>query len=438
MELADAEWLRALARPLGLYYWAVAAGNLGAAWHCGRRARRGRATLFGAVGAGFGLFGALAWAELPPGLSAGLKSAINALLSPLSLLCGSFVVLAVLFLGRRFFVRPAVAGLGLNAGLLGLGLSMTDINFAATVLRPDNLPIVAMVFLLGFFVWLGAYQAVENDQRLARDEPPVEKHLSDTVLTWPDLVYIELITMVLLTAVLGVWSLLVRAPLEAPANPVVTPNPSTAPWYFLGLQEMLVFFDPAMAGVIFPALIILGLAAIPYLDVNRRGSGYYTIAQRPLAYVVFQFGFLQLWILLILVGTFLRGPNWSYFGPYEPHDPHKFEALSSLGLSQYFWALWLGAGVPEVTAPAGSLKQLAQILWREIAGVVILLAYFGLLPAVFGRTLLADLRRQMGRTRYAIMVFLLLMMLALPIKMLLRWTCGLSYVVSMPEYSFNF
>ena len=116
------------------------------------------------------------------------------------------------------------------------------------------------------------------------------------MLVWPDLVYIELICMVLVTAGLIVWSLLLRAPLEEPANPVITPNPAKAPWYFLGLQEMLVFFDASIAGVTYPALIILGLCAIPYLDMNPRGNGYYTIAERKFAYVVFQFGFLQLWI----------------------------------------------------------------------------------------------------------------------------------------------
>ena len=149
------------------------------------------------------------------------------------------------------------------------------------------------------------------------------------MLVWPDLVYIELICMVLITAGLIAWSLLLQAPLEQPANPVVTPNPAKAPWYFLGLQEMLVFFDASIAGVTLPVLIILGLCAIPYLDVNPRGNGYYTIAERKFAYVIFQFGFLQLWIFLILVGTFLRGPGWAFFGPFEAHDPHLAFGLGS-------------------------------------------------------------------------------------------------------------
>ena len=72
----------------------------------------------------------------------------------------------------------------------------------------------------------------------------------DKVLVWPDLVYIEFISLILFMVFLIVWSILVAAPLEEPANPASTPNPSKAPWYFLGLQEMLVYFDPWLAGIV--------------------------------------------------------------------------------------------------------------------------------------------------------------------------------------------
>jgi hypothetical protein len=305
-------------------------------------------------------------------------------------------------------------------------------------MRPDNVPIVGMVFLLGFFTWLATRQAIQNDDCLARGGEPAEKQFAQKVLVWPDLVYIELITMVILTAVLIVWSITLRAPLEQPANPVVTPNPSKAPWYFLGLQEMLVFFDPAIAGVILPALIILGLMAIPYLDFNAQGSGYYTIRQRRFAYLTFQFGFLQLWILLILIGTFMRGPNWNFFGLYEPRDPYKVMALNNVKLSEYFWVLWLGRGLPQTPPGSGAVSELFHILWREIAGVVVLAGYFVVLPAVMARTVLKSFRQRMGRGRYVILTQLLLMMLSLPLKMMLRWMFNLSYVVSFPEYFFNF
>jgi len=331
-----------------------------------------------------------------------------------------------------------VAWTVLDAALLFVGASMTDPAFAGIVAKPDNVPIAAMVFLLGFFTWLATAQAVANDERMARGRPPVEADHSGKVLVWPDVVYLELIGMVIGSVVLIVWSLALKAPLEQPANPVVTPNPSKAPWYFLGLQEMLVYFPPSIAGVILPGLIILGLMAIPYLDPNPKGSGYYTIRQRPLAYVIFQFGFLQLWILLILIGTFMRGPNWSFFGLYEPRDPHKVLSLSNVTLAEYFWAILLGRGVPQVAPGSGALAELAGVLWRELPGVIALLVYFVALPVVLGRTVFRNLRRQMGRGRYLIMVLLLLMMLALPLKMILAWTFHLSYVLNIPEYSFQF
>ena len=116
------------------------------------------------------------------------------------------------------------------------------------------------------------------------------------VFTWPDLVFSEFICMVLLTVGLVLWSILLKAPLEEPANTSVAPNPSKAPWYFLGLQEMLVYFDPWMAGVVLPGLIIVGLMAIPYIDTNPKGNGYYTLKERKTAIWLFMFGFLILWV----------------------------------------------------------------------------------------------------------------------------------------------
>jgi quinol-cytochrome oxidoreductase complex cytochrome b subunit len=125
----------------------------------------------------------------------------------------------------------------LNVALVFMGVAMTDPNFAAIVTKPDNVPIVGLVFLLGFFLWLATYQAVQNDDRIARGLEPLEKLDSEKVLVWPDLVYTELICMIALTALLLVWAIGLQAPLEEPASSVKTPNPSKAPWYFLGLQS---------------------------------------------------------------------------------------------------------------------------------------------------------------------------------------------------------
>ncbi len=439
MHAGSQEFIAEATTPLGWFYAAAALLNIVAVWYCWRSRRNPLAAVVWLLAAV--LFGGLAFSAFdgrPLIMPETVKDAVDEALGPVTFTVGTFALLVLLFLGRKFFVRPGVAWTAFNTSLVFLGASLTDPEFAATVTKPDNIPIVAMVYLLGFFTWLGAYQAVKNDERLERGEPPVEKEYRDTVLVWPDVVYVELIGIILGTVVLVVWSLLVRAPLEQPADPVVTPNPSKAPWYFLGLQEMLVFFDPAIAGVILPALIILGLMAIPYLDFNKLGSGYYTIGQRPVAYLVFQFGFLQLWVLLILIGTFFRGPNWTFFGPYEVQDPHMVPAQINIKLSEYFWVIWLGRNLPQVPGGAGVLAELVHVAWREIAGLTILGLYFLALPVLLGRTFLKRFHQQMGTARYTVMSLLLLMMLMLPVKMILRWTLNLSYIVSIPEYLFNF
>ncbi len=119
-----------------------------------------------------------------------------------------------------------------------------------------------------------------NDSRIAQGLPNLEELEPDKTLTWPDLVYTELICMVVQTIVLVVWGIVLQAPLEQPASSTTAPNPSKAPWYFLGLQEMLVYFDPWMAGVVLPSMIIVGLMAIPYIDTNKAGNGYFTL-RRP-------------------------------------------------------------------------------------------------------------------------------------------------------------
>ena len=114
--------------------------------------------------------------------------------------------------------------------------------------------------------------------------------------TWPYLTRLEFLALIIVMIIMTIWSVALNAPLEEPADPSTTPNPSKAPWYFLGLQEMLVYFDPWFAGVVLPGLIIMGLIAIPYVDSNESGAGYYTIRERPFAIAVFFLGFFRLMV----------------------------------------------------------------------------------------------------------------------------------------------
>ena len=198
---------------------------------------------------------------------------------------------------------------------------------------------------------------MDNDQRIAAGKPLFEQEDNDKVLVWPDLVYTEMICMVILTAVLVIWGVVLQAPLEEPASAVKTPNPSKAPWYFLGLQEMLVYYDPWMAGVVLPSMIIVGLMALPYIDFNKKGNGYYTFNERKFSVLTFMFGFLPLWIGLIILGTFLRGPNWNFFGIYEFWDVHKLVVLNNVNLSEKIWIDWLGQPLPMAAAGADKVQQ---------------------------------------------------------------------------------
>jgi hypothetical protein len=197
---------------------------------------------------------------------------------------------------------------------------------------PDNIPIVAMLLLVPFFTWLGVRQAVANDrliEQLEGDPKLAKTHhrkvepwrpgWARELHVWPYLVRVEFLATVIVTVVLFVWSITLNAPLEEPANPNLTMNPSKAPWYFLGLQEMLVYFDPWIAGVVMPSIIMVGLMAFPYVDSNPLGNGYYTLRQRRFALWMFGAGFFQ-WILLIVIGTFIRGPGWIWFWPGQTWD----------------------------------------------------------------------------------------------------------------------
>ena len=219
---------------------------------------------------------------------------------------------------------------------------------------PDNVPIVAMLFLVPFFTWLGIRQALANDRLVTELE--ADKNLAKThhrkaepwrpgwakeLHVWPYLVRVEFLATLIVTVVLFVWSITLNAPLEEPANPNLTMNPSKAPWYFLGLQEMLVYFDPWIAGVVMPSIIMIGLMVFPYVDSNPLGNGYYTLKQRRFSLLMFGWGFLM-WILLIVIGTFIRGPGWIWFWPGQTWDHnavvfdknvdlHDMIATSSLG-----------------------------------------------------------------------------------------------------------
>jgi hypothetical protein len=254
------------------------------------------------------------------------------------------------------------------------------------VSAPDNIPIVAMLFLVPFFTWLGIKQAKANDNLIVdlegnkdlakthhRKVEPWRPGWAKELHVWPYLVRIEFLAAVIVTVVLYAWSILLNAPLEEPANPNLTMNPSKAPWYFLGLQEMLHYFPPVVAGVLVPGLVVMALIVIPYFKVNIEADGlflkdrqkrlriFYVVAAglsvflllfkvyaalvptlimagvmllaaesslqsksafrrylagRPLSYWVMTWFLFEL-VVLTAIGTFFRGPGWEWVWPWQ-------------------------------------------------------------------------------------------------------------------------
>lgn len=355
-------------------------------------------------------------------------------------------ILFTVIIGLFFFIFPPTDGLYKLNRKLGLNkiwtkkggiaifscmfaffaFGLTDENFRLIVTKPDNVPIVGLLFLVVFFLWFSMKKAWDNDLRMEEGKLPNEaEDAKQQVLVWPDLVYIELMAMIVISVLLIVWSVSLSAPLEGPANPTVSPNPSKAPWYFLGLQEMLVYFDPWIAGVLFPTVIIIGFMAIPFIDNNPKGVGYYTFKERKMAISIFLFLWLALWMFLITTGTFLRGPNWNFFGPFEFWDYSKLEALTNINLSELIFMVWQEKAMPD------------NILLREGAGFILVGIYFGLLPLVFAKTIFRKVYERLGVLRYSIFIILLLLAISLPIKMYLRWAFNIKYIVAIPEFFFN-
>ena len=140
----------------------------------------------------------------------------------------------------------------------------------------------------------------------------VERQQGDRVNVWPHLLLEEFIAMLILFAGMLVFSTFVNAPLREVANPNLTPNPSKAPWYFLGLQELLRYFHPMIAGISIPTFILVGLAAVPYIDRNPSilpGDRKIAIT---LFTVMFMFG-----AVLTIIGSFFRGPGYNWIWPWS-------------------------------------------------------------------------------------------------------------------------
>jgi menaquinol-cytochrome c reductase cytochrome b/c subunit len=230
----------------------------------------------------------------------------------------------------------------------------------------------------------GSYQtgmgsdALKNPQRVAfitrKTSAKVTGEVPGQVMTYPHLLMREAIAFYVLVIVLVLVALVWDAPLEQLANPLLTPNPAKAPWYFLGLQELLHYFPPLVAGIVIPTLVVVALVVIPYFNVNVQGEplwakngarrlrifsvilivlaaclaafkawtvivptvliggimfySYFVppggspraeyLRTRPVSWWVMTW-FILVAVVLTVVGTFFRGPGWSWVWPWGSH-----------------------------------------------------------------------------------------------------------------------
>ena len=298
---------------------------------------------------------------------------------------------------------------------------------------PDNVPIVALIPLTVFFTWLGIKQARDNDRLIdnLQSDPQLAKTHHRKALpwrpgwarelhVWPYLVRIEFLAAVIVTIILFVWSITLNAPLEEPSNPNLTMNPSKAPWYFLGLQEMLVYFDPWIAGVVMPSIIMIGLMVFPYVDSNPLGNGYYTVKQRKFALSMFGVGFLT-WLVLIFIGTFIRGPGWIWFWPGQTWDHNAVVFDKNIDLPDIF-------GITNI--------WIKTVFGALVVGGFFVLAGIGLHLLMrwneFERKLLA---RTSILQYLTFQFFAISVLIALPVKIFLRLAFNIKYVWVTPWFN---
>jgi len=225
---------------------------------------------------------------------------------------------------------------------------------------------------------------------------------TEKIMTFPHLVTREVICALIVIGVLSLFSIYFDAPLEDPPSATRMPSPTKAPWYFLGLQELLVYFDPWMAGVVIPLLIMLGLMVIPYVDFNKEGVGKFDYSKRKLAITFFTAGTI-LWFLLIIIGEFFRGPSWVWYWPWESWELHKALPPATINLP-------------------------------PVVGLFLLALYFAtgfILPIKFNRTFY----QKLGLVKYFIVINFILVAFGVVVKILLRLLFNIKYVLQTPWFN---
>jgi len=307
-----------------------------------------------------------------------------------------------------------------------LGLGLTDEVFRRLVLDPERLPVLVLVVLSGFFVWLSLYRTRDRN---ALSEPLLPE------LAWPGFSCGEVLVALLVLLVVAACAFVLRTPLAAVADPTLPPDPAKAPWFLVGLQEMRGYFDPWVPDLYLPGLLLVILVVLPHLDRPPGGgephAGGSPERVPPGLMFVFLFGWWLVWLLPMVIGAFLRGPHGNAFGPFEPWDAARPRIETAAPLSEI-----LRSRLLDLAPPRGPIL-------RELPGIVLLALYFGILPLLLPwwrvtRGIFARTRKWLGGWRFYVATVLVLAIAIVPLKMVSRWLFDVAYFLYLPEWSFNF
>jgi quinol-cytochrome oxidoreductase complex cytochrome b subunit len=209
------------------------------------------------------------------------------------------------FYALHVIVLPAVAG-------FMIAVHLWRVRKDGGLSRPDEPGDTIQQIELGKLPTNKTYGLME----LARGmTPQVGRNPADEVFAWPHLVFRELLLFLLVVAMVLFLGVFWNAPLEQLANPVHPPNPAKAPWYFLGLQE-LVSYSAFWGGVVVPGVLVMALLVLPYMDRDRKGVGRWFPRERVVANTIFTVC-LVIAIVLTTIGSLFRGPNWSWQEPWK-------------------------------------------------------------------------------------------------------------------------
>ena len=219
---------------------------------------------------------------------------------------------------------------------------------------------------------------------------------------YPGFIFKEFLAALACLLVLAWLGLVINAPLDVPADPDFTPNPAKAPWYFLGFQEMLGYFDPWLAGVVIPVIIIAGLILVPLLDTDPRNEGYYSFRRRIWAALPFTVGLFFLAVLTAMAAWF-RGSNWDWYWPWQDWSMARPARANFRSLPN--WLGWSSIGIYYIMG-----MLLPFTLWRSRF-------------------------EKWGRVRCTVYFFLVLTMGAVVIKVLLRLLLNVRYIVQTPWFN---